>query len=175
MTMSHQYVLFEEVDAVEMVNECGPQIPLLRDVDSSCYLPGNTALTWALMSAIAARVGPPDDPLPDDFSFQLPPDDLDRLEWYVEDAGACANPWQRACPRSSMAPFPMRRMATPHQAHAGMPNAFEAWFYLWHRPRRRTNRVLAEWVTEGQTEWDMWSAIRRYADYTDHDYCVAKG
>ena len=37
-------------------------------------------------------------------------------------------------------------------------------------------KVLAEWVTEGQTEWDMWSCDpRRYTDYTDQDYCVAKG
>jgi dimethylglycine dehydrogenase len=36
--------------------------------------------------------------------------------------------------------------------------------------------VLAEWITEGQTEWDMWSCDpRRFTDYTDHDYCVAKG
>ena len=36
--------------------------------------------------------------------------------------------------------------------------------------------MLAEWITEGQTEWDMWSCDpRRYTDYTDHDYCVAKG
>ncbi|MEM8952428.1 MAG: hypothetical protein AAGC99_24225 [Pseudomonadota bacterium] len=30
----------------------------------------------------------PDDPIPDDFSFQLFPDDLDRLEFYIEDAMA---------------------------------------------------------------------------------------
>ena len=37
-------------------------------------------------------------------------------------------------------------------------------------------KVLAEWMTEGQTEWDMWSVDpRRYTDYTDTDYCVQKG
>ena len=30
----------------------------------------------------------PSDPLPEDISFQLYPDDLERLEWYVEDAMA---------------------------------------------------------------------------------------
>jgi dimethylglycine dehydrogenase len=36
--------------------------------------------------------------------------------------------------------------------------------------------VLAEWITEGETEWDMWSCDpRRFTDFTDHDYCVAKG
>ncbi|WP_294614985.1 glycine cleavage T C-terminal barrel domain-containing protein, partial [uncultured Roseovarius sp.] len=37
-------------------------------------------------------------------------------------------------------------------------------------------KVLAEWITEGQTEWDMWSCDpRRYTDYTDSDYCIQKG
>ena len=30
----------------------------------------------------------PDDPMPDDFSFQLFPDDLERLEWHINDAMA---------------------------------------------------------------------------------------
>jgi dimethylglycine dehydrogenase len=35
--------------------------------------------------------------------------------------------------------------------------------------------VLAEWIIEGQTEWDMWDCDpRRYTDYTDHDYCIDK-
>ena len=29
-----------------------------------------------------------DDPMPEDFSFQLYSDDLERLEWYIEDACA---------------------------------------------------------------------------------------
>ena len=28
------------------------------------------------------------DPMPDDFSFQLYPDDLERIEWHIEDAMA---------------------------------------------------------------------------------------
>ena len=38
-------------------------------------------------------------------------------------------------------------------------------------------KVLAEWVTEGETEWDMWSCDpRRYTSFAaDKDYCVAKG
>jgi len=31
-------------------------------------------------------------------------------------------------------------------------------------------------MTEGETEWDMWSVDpRRYTDYTDEDYCIQKG
>ena len=36
-------------------------------------------------------------------------------------------------------------------------------------------KVLAEWITEGETEWDMWAVDpRRYTDYTDQDYCDRK-
>ena len=34
---------------------------------------------------------------------------------------------------------------------------------------------MAEWITEGETEWDMWAVDpRRYTDYTDQDYCDRK-
>ncbi len=36
--------------------------------------------------------------------------------------------------------------------------------------------MLAEWVADGFTEWDMWSCDpRRFTDYTDEAYCIAKG
>ena len=36
-------------------------------------------------------------------------------------------------------------------------------------------KVLAEWITAGETEWDMWAVDpRRYTDYTDQDYCNQK-
>ena len=48
--------------------------------------------------------------------------------------------------------------------------------YLWHRPAGGAGKVLAEWITEGATEWDMWAVDpRRYTDYTDADYCIQKG
>ena len=37
-------------------------------------------------------------------------------------------------------------------------------------------KVLAEWVTEGATEWDMWSCDpRRFTGFEDPEYCVKKG
>ena len=59
----------------------------------------------------------------------------------------------------------------------GVPNAFEACVFTFGIAQGGgAGKVLAEWVTEGQTEWDMWSCDpRRYTDYTDQDYCVAKG
>jgi dimethylglycine dehydrogenase len=59
----------------------------------------------------------------------------------------------------------------------GVPNAFEACVFTFGIAQGGgAGKVLAEWITEGQTEWDMWSCDpRRFTDYTDHDYCVAKG
>ena len=59
----------------------------------------------------------------------------------------------------------------------GVPNAFEACVFTFGIAQGGgAGKVLAEWITEGQTEWDMWSCDpRRYTDYTNQAYCVAKG
>ena len=182
MTMSHQYILFEEVDAVkEWSTNAGHKLPLLRDVDSSYYLrqekygfnlgpyERNCRAHWAT----------PDDPLPDDFSFQLYPDDLDRLEWYIEDALARVPILgEGGVSKVINGPIPYAPDGLPLIGPMpGVPNAFEACVFTFGIAQGGgAGKVLAEWVTEGQTEWDMWSCDpRRYTDYTDHDYCVAKG
>ena len=59
----------------------------------------------------------------------------------------------------------------------GVPNAFEACVFTFGIAQAGgAGKVLAEWITEGATEWDMWSVDpRRYTAYTDADYCVQKG
>ncbi|TIW66270.1 MAG: FAD-binding oxidoreductase, partial [Mesorhizobium sp.] len=91
MVMSHQYILFEEIpELAAWTREQGKKLPLLRDVDTSYYLrqeksgmnlgpyERNCRAHWATHN----------DPMPEDFSFQLFPDDLDRLEHYLADAVA---------------------------------------------------------------------------------------
>ena len=58
----------------------------------------------------------------------------------------------------------------------GVPNAYEACVFTFGICQAGgAGKVLAEWVTEGETEWDMWSCDpRRFTDYADLDYCVAK-
>ena len=37
-------------------------------------------------------------------------------------------------------------------------------------------KILAEWVTQGETEWDMWSCDpRRFTSFADQEYANAKG
>ncbi|MCB1366220.1 MAG: FAD-dependent oxidoreductase [Rhodobacteraceae bacterium] len=182
MVMSHQYLLSEEIPELEAWNkEVGHKLPLLRDVDSSYYLrqekfglnlgpyEGNCKAHWVT----------PDDPMPDDFSFQLYPDDLDRIEWHIEDAMARVPLLgQAGISRVINGPIPYAPDGNPLIGPMpGVPNAFEACVFTFGIAQGGgAGKVLAEWITEGCTEWDMWSCDpRRYTDYTDADYCVQKG
>ena len=59
----------------------------------------------------------------------------------------------------------------------GVHNAFEACVFTFGICQAGgAGKVLAEWVTEGATEWDMWSCDpRRYTGFEDPAYCVKKG
>jgi len=180
--MSHQYFLTEEVPAIkEWCESTGNRkLPLLRDVDSSYYL---------RQEKYGLNLGPyernckahwitPDDPMPEDFSFQLYPDDLERLEWYIEDAMARVPLLgEGGVGRNINGPIPYAPDGLPLIGPMpGVPNAFEACVFTFGITQGGgAGKVLAEWVTEGQTEWDMWAVDpRRYTDYTDPQYCIDK-
>ncbi|MEM9319944.1 MAG: FAD-dependent oxidoreductase [Pseudomonadota bacterium] len=183
MVMSHQYMLTDEIP--EIAEWCTAndrhKLPLLRDVDSSYYL---------RQEKTGYNLGPyernckghwlsPDDPMPEDFSFQLYPDDLERLEWYIEDAMARV-PLLGTAGVSKVinGPIPYAPDGLPLIGPMpGVPNAYEACVFTFGIAQGGgAGKVLAEWITEGETEWDMWSCDpRRYTGYADEDYCVAKG
>ena len=179
--MSHQYMLSEEIpELAEWSREHGRKLPLLRDVDSSYYLrqEKNGLNLGPYERNCKAHWVTPGDPLPQDFSFQLYPDDLDRLEWYLEDAMARV-PLLGSVGISRVinGPIPYAPDGNPLIGPMpGVPNAFEACVFTFGIAQAGgAGKVLAEWVTEGETEWDMWSVDpRRYTDYTDHDFCVSK-
>ncbi len=180
-TMSHQYFLTEPIPELEAwMAETGRKLPLLRDVDSSYYL--RQEKTGLNLGPYERNCRPhwvtPDDPLPDDFSFQLYPDDLDRLEWYIEDAMARVPILGTAgVGRVINGPIPYAPDGLPLLGPMpGVPDAFEACVFTFGITQAGgAGKVLSEWVTEGCTEWDMWAVDpRRYTGYTDHDYCVAK-
>ena len=182
MVMSHQYVLTDEVPEVEAWSkENGRKLPLLRDVDVSYYFrqekhgfnigpyEPNCKAEWA---------GSPDD-VPNDFSFQLWTDDLERIEDIVADS-------MERVPLAATAgisriingPIPYAPDGLPLLGPMpGVKNAFEACVFTFGIAQGGgAGKVLAEWIVDGGTEWDMWAVDpRRYTDYTDHEYCVAKG
>ncbi|MEO0342778.1 MAG: FAD-dependent oxidoreductase [Pseudomonadota bacterium] len=182
MVMSHQYILTSQVPEVEAWSkEHGGKLPLIRDVDVSYYL---------RQEKNGFNIGPyepnckghwmtDDDPMPDDFSFQLYQDDLDRIEDIVADA-------MERVPLAGSAgiesiingPIPYAPDGLPLIGPMpGVKNAFEACVFTFGIAQGGgAGKVLAEWIIEGQTEWDMWAVDpRRYTDYTDQDYCDKKG
>jgi len=182
MVMSHQYILFDEIpELAAWSKEAGHKLPLLRDVDSSYYLrqEKNGMNLGPYERNCRAHWITPDDPMPEDFSFQLFPDDLDRLEWYLNDAVERVPILGTAgLSRIINGPIPYAPDGNPLIGPMpGVPNAFEACVFTFGICQAGgAGKVLAEWITEGQTEWDMWSCDpRRYTDYTDQDYCIAKG
>jgi dimethylglycine dehydrogenase len=120
-----------------------------------------------------------DDPFPEDFSFQLFPDDLERLEWYIADAMARVPLLEKAALTKVInGPIPYTPDGNPLIGPMpGVPNAFEACVFTFGICQAGgAGKVLAEWVTEGATEWDMWSCDpRRFTGFEDQDYCVKKG
>ena len=179
--MSHQYLLTEQIpELMERSEKVDSKLPLLRDVDSSYYL---------RQEKNGLNLGPyernckvhwqnKDDPLPDDFSFQLYPDDLERLEWYVEDAMKRVPILGKAgISKVINGPIPYTPDGNPLIGPSpGLRNVYEACVFTFGIAQGGgAGKVLSEWITEGYTEWDMWSCDpRRFTDYTDSDYCAEK-
>ncbi len=182
MVMSHQYLLTDEVPEVEAWSkENGGKLPLLRDVDISYYL---------RQEKNGFNLGPyepnckghwmtEDDPMPDDFSFQLWNDDLDRIEDIVTDAMERVPLMATSgVGRVINGPIPYAPDGLPLIGPMpGVTNAFEAHSFTFGIAQGGgAGKVLAEWIVDGHTEWDMWAVDpRRYTDYTDQDYCNQKG
>ena len=181
VVMSHQYFLTEPIAELEAwTKENGRKVPLLRDVDVSYYLRQEKS---------GLNLGPyernckahwvtPDDPMPEDFSFQLYPDDLDRLEYYIEDAMARFPLLGMAgVGRNINGPIPYAPDGLPMLGPMpGVKNAFEGHSFTFGIAQGGgAGKVLSEWIMHGETELDMWAVDpRRYTDYTDHDYCLSK-
>ncbi|MFN6977455.1 MAG: FAD-dependent oxidoreductase [Gemmobacter sp.] len=182
MVMSHQYLLFDTIPALEAWTKAeGRKLPLLRDVDSSYYL---------RQEKMGFNLGPYEnpgrahwtggaDPMPEDFSFQLFPDDLDRLEWWIEDAARRVPLLAEARLQKVInGPIPYTPDGNPLIGPMpGVPDAYEACVFTFGICQAGgAGKVLAEWVTEGATEWDMWSCDpRRFTGWEDDAYCIAKG
>ncbi len=182
MVMEHQYLLTEQIPEIEAWSkENGTKLPLIRDVDVSYYLrqekggynlgpyEPNCKSHWTDAS----------DAMPDDFSFQLWQDDLDRIEDIVTDAMERV-PLMATSGVSSVinGPIPYAPDGLPLIGPMpGVKNAFENCVFTFGIAQGGgAGKVMAEWIVDGSTEWDMWAVDpRRYTDYTDQDYCNKKG
>jgi len=181
VVMSHQYFLTDEIpELAEWTKANGKKVPLLRDVDSSYYLrqDKNGLNLGPYENNCKAAWVTPEDPMPEDFSFQLYPDDLERLEWHIEDAMARVPILGTAgVGRNINGPIPYAPDGLPMMGPMpGVKNAFEGHSFTFGIAQGGgAGKILSEWIMHGETEADNWSSDpRRYTDYTDHDHCYAK-
>ncbi len=181
VVMSHQYFLTEPIAELEAwTKENGKKVAMIRDVDTSYYLrqEKNGLNLGPYERNCKAHWVTPEDPMPEDFSFQLYPDDLERLEWYIEDAMARMPLLSEAgVGRNINGPIPYAPDGLPMIGPMpGVKNAFEGHSFTFGIAQGGgAGKVLSEWIMHGETEHDMWAVDpRRYTDYADHDYCLQK-
>src|SRR5690606_5598946 len=134
------------------------KLPLLRDPDDSYYLrqerdglilgpyERNARAHWL-------------DGLPEDFSFQLFPDDLDRLTLHIEAAiRRVPSLGSVGIQKVINGPIPYTPDGNPLIGPApGLRNFYECCVFSFGIVQGGgAGKALAEWIVEGEPEWDLW-------------------
>ena len=176
-SLAHQYLVTEGISELA---EMDKKLPLLRDPDSSYYLrqEKDGLLLGPYEKNCRSHWTTPEDPMPDDFSFQLYSDDLERLEWYIEDACARVPLLGTAgITRVVNGPIPYTPDGLPLIGQMpGVPNAFEACVFTFGIVQAGgAGKLLADIIVEGEPESDSWAVDpRRFTNHVDEVYTEAK-
>ena len=176
IVMEHQYMITAEIPELAARSQ---KLPLLRDPDDSYYLRQERhGLLLGPYEHRLAKTRWVDGELPQDFSFQLFPDDLERLENYIEKA--CARvPLLASAGITKVinGPIPYAPDGLPLLGPVpGLPNAYEACAFTFGIVQAGgAGKIMADMIVEGEPEWDMWSLDpRRYTGYATKTYCEAR-
>ncbi|MTI08863.1 GcvT family protein [Curvivirga aplysinae] len=174
ISMSHQYLVTEGIAELE---NYGDNLPLLRDPDDSYYLrKERDGLILGPYEWKATAMW--QDGLPDNFAYQLWDDDLERLEWYIEQAMARVPILGTVGVKNVInGPIPYAPDGNPYVGPVhGLRNAFHACSFSFGVCQGGgAGKILAEQIVEGESEWDMWSIDpRRYTDHANHHYVIKK-
>lgn len=175
--LAHQYLITEEIPELKARQQ---NLPLLRDPDSSYYLrqEKHGLLLGPYERDGRAHWTTPADAMPEDFSFQLFADDLERLEWYIEDAVARVPLLGSVgLTRVVNGPIPYAPDGNPLIGPMpGVPDAYEACVFTFGIIQAGgAGKLLSEWIVEGETEAESWALDpRRFTDYATLDYVRAK-
>lgn len=174
VTLQHQYLVTE--DCAELAARAG-RLPLLRDPDVSYYL--RQERHGFILGPYEWQATPMWlDGLPEDFANALWPDDLERLEPYIEQA--CARVPLLASVgvrRVVNGPIPYSPDGYPYVGPAqGLRGFFHAnTFSFGIAQAGGAGKALAEWVIDGAPEWDLWALDpRRFGDYATQSYTAAR-
>jgi len=175
VTLSHQYLITEDIGSL---SERGSlRLPLLRDPDVSYYL--RQERHGLLLGPYESR-GRAHwlEGLPAEFAHQLFEDDLGRVERYIE--AACARVpilGTVGVKRVINGPIPYAPDGNPLMGPAaGVPNFFHCCAFTFGIAQAGGGgRIIAEWVVNGEPDWDVWPLdSRRYLPFANRTYVLAK-
>ena len=174
VSMAHQYLVTETIPELE---KNAAKLPLLRDPDASYYLRQER---HGLLLGPYEWTATPHwlDGIPDEFAHQLYPDDLGRLESYIEDAIARVPLLGTVgVQRVINGPIPYSPDGNPYIGPAhGLPNFFQCCCFSFGIAQSGgAGKTISEWILHGEPEWDFWTFDpRRYTDYATKTYVVDK-
>ena len=171
---SHQYLV--TADIRELAARAG-KLPLLRDPLDSYYLrQEGKGLLLGPYEWKATAHWP--DGVPERFAFQLFPDDIERLERHVELAcGRVPILGSVGIKKVINGPIPYTPDGNPLIGPApGLRNFFEACVFSFGIVQAGgAGKTLADWVIEGEPEWDLWSLDpRRFTAHVSPAYTRAR-
>lgn len=173
-TLMHQYMV---TDALPELDADRSLFPLIRDPELRFYLRRERD---ALLLGSYAHDGRPvwQDCVPADFDHQLFPDDLDGMMEVFEAAIPHVPVLERAgAKRFVNGPIPYAPDALPLVGPAaGVRNFYHATgVQIGITHSAAIGKAIAEWLTEGETEWDLaaWDP-RRFGDWATPAYANAR-
>ena len=175
VTLSHQYLVTEDIP--ELVARGAARLPLLRDPDTSYYL---------RQERQGLLLGPYErqatahwlDGIPGEFAHQLFDDDLERLEPYIE--AACGRvPILGSVGIKTVinGPIPYAPDGNPLIGPApGLRGFFHCCAFTFGISQAGgAGKLIAEWVVNGQPQWDVWPLdSRRYLEFANPKYTLEK-
>ncbi|HEX7198673.1 MAG TPA: FAD-dependent oxidoreductase, partial [Dongiaceae bacterium] len=175
VTLSHQYLVTEDIPV--LVARGAARLPLVRDPDVSYYL--RQERHGLLLGPYEAHPrahwleGPPGE-----FAHQLFADDLGRIESYIE--AACERMpilGSVGVKRVINGPIPYAPDGNPLLGPATrVRNFFHCCAFTFGIAQAGgAGRVIAEWVVNGEPDWEVWPLdARRYLPFANQTYALAK-
>ena len=174
VSLQHQYLVTGPIDALA---DRETRLPLLRDPDDSYYL--RQERQGLLLGPYEWDCKPSwPGPVPADFGRELHADDLDRLESYINAAIARVPILGEAgVQRVINGPIPYTPDGMPLIGPAyPLKNFYHcAAFSFGIVQGGGAGKCMAEYIVEGEPEWDMWMLDpRRYTEYANRAYTEAR-
>ncbi len=174
VTLEHQYLVTSDLPELEANPE---NFPLVRDPDIMYYLRRERN---ALLLGSYGHAGRPAwlDGMPDCFANQLFADSVDDItEVLAEAMEHVPLLGEAGAGRFVNGPIPYSPDGAPLCGPAfGLPNFYHACcFPVGITHSAAAGKTLTEWITQGETEWDMsmWDP-RRFGEWASFDYTVAR-